>query len=284
MGEYSYKPKPISTIDEILEKQWQPSPKWLLTKRGLIDITGKYLNRRETKMQNLLLHCGAERVTRDELRNVYTPMPTATHKPIPHIQIAELITAEAEHRGFDIASEEYGLNSAGSKMFGVLRFHQNGHPEHSRALGFRNSHDKSMAVGLTVGLNILVCSNLAFGGDTTIHRKHTSGIEIEELIPEAFDNLTHQFIRLEHNVDRLKVEAITIDIAKLVTVKAAELKVIPSCDILPVLNEFQNPRHEEFADHSRWSLYNSFTEVAKKYSPARADQCYRRLGELFNLR
>ncbi len=33
----------------------------------------------------------------------------------------------------------------------------------------------------------------------------------------------------------------------------------------------------------RWSLYNSFTELAKKYSPARTDQCYRGLSKLFAL-
>ena len=42
-------------------------------------------------------------------------------------------------------------------------------------------------------------------------------------------------------------------------------------------------RHEEFAEPTRWSLLNAFTETAKKYSPARADQCYRSLTRLFGL-
>ena len=32
-----------------------------------------------------------------------------------------------------------------------------------------------------------------------------------------------------------------------------------------------------------WSLYNGFTETAKKYSPMRADHCYRSLAKLFGL-
>jgi hypothetical protein len=41
--------------------------------------------------------------------------------------------------------------------------------------------------------------------------------------------------------------------------------------------------YEEFSYPTRWSLYNSFTELAKKYTPPRADQAYRRLGKLFEL-
>ena len=68
--------------------------------------------------------------------------------------------------GYDIASEEYGLNFNGSKMFWVFKFHPYGNSEYTCALGLRNSHDKTMAVGLTVGLKVIVvCDNLAFGGD-----------------------------------------------------------------------------------------------------------------------
>jgi hypothetical protein len=64
---------------------------------------------------------------------------------------------------------------------------------------------------------------------------------------------------------------------------AAEMKAIPSCDILPVLDEFRKPRHEEFKARTRWSLLNAFTETAKKYSAPRFDLCQRKLSELFKL-
>ena len=64
---------------------------------------------------------------------------------------------------------------------------------------------------------------------------------------------------------------------------AAERQAIPSCDILNVWKEFKHPQHEEFSEPTRWSLLTAFTETAKKYSPARADQCYRSLTRLFGL-
>ena len=201
----------------------------------------------------------------------------------PHSLVADMVCSETANRGYEVVSEEYGLNPAGTKMFGVLRFHREGHPEYSRCIGFRNSHDKSMALGITAGLMVLVCDNMCFGGETTIHRRHTSGIELAELIPMAFEDLSDQFMRLEDNVAEMKLQAISISAAKLLTVKAAEEKIINSSDIIPVLDEFRTPRHAEFADRNRWSLYNSFTELAKKYSPARADQCYRGLSKIFTL-
>jgi len=68
-----------------------------------------------------------------------------------------------------------------------------------------------------------------------------------------------------------------------VIVRVAEVGAVNSCDIVPIFREFQHPCHEEFGEPTRWSLLNAFTEHAKKYSPGRADVCYRGLTRLFGL-
>ena len=231
----------------------------------------------------LILHCGAARVDRDTLRTIPTPDPTSSWRPVPHADVADLITGHALALGYQIENEQYGLNPTGTKLFGVLRFHPEGHPEHSRALGFRNSHDKTFALGLTVGLRVMVCDNLCFGGEQTLHRRHTSRIEIEALIPAAFAMLPARFLDLESKVERLKEHFLEEDEEKLLVVRSAERGGIPSGDILAVLKEFYAPRHEEFQPPNAWNLYNAFTETAKKYSPERADLCYRTLGSVFGL-
>ena len=232
---------------------------------------------------SLMLSNASARVTRDELRRIPTPLSTRSWRPVPHHEVAELVVNEAENRGFCVISEEYGLNTVGTKMFGILRFHPQGHPEFGRALGLRNSHDKSLALGLTVGVSVIVCDNLAFGGETTIHRKHTSGIEIDGMIPRAFDNLIPQYERLEMNVERLKSQKLSLNEARIMVVQSAEIDAIPSCDVLSVLDEFRHPRHVDFSPRTGWSLFNAFTELAKKYSPPRADKCYHRLAAIFGL-
>ncbi len=234
-------------------------------------------------MKGLLLHGDSRDVAREDLKLIHTPMPTPTWKPVPHYEVTELVRDTAEFRGFNIQSEAYGLNPSGTKMFGVLRFHPEGHPEHTRALGIRNSHDKSFALGLTVGLSVLVCDNLCFGGETVLKRKHTSRIDPACYIPESFDAMTYQYAQLEANVDNLKLQSMSMDSAKILIVEAAQNKIISSCDIVPVLNEYEEPQHDEFLERNRWSLYNAFTEVAKKYSPTKADKCYRGLSQMFAL-
>jgi len=234
-------------------------------------------------MNGLMLCNDSRTITSQELETIPTPRATPTWRPVPHSLVADLAVSESQRRGWNIVSEDYGLGSGESKMFGVLRFSPNGRSDFTRALGIRNSHDKSLAVGLTAGLSVMVCSNLAFSGEIVIHRRHTSGIELDGLVGSVFDRLEESFIRLERNADGLKMRAISIDDARRIIVVAAEMKAVPSCDILTVLDEFRHPRHEEFKERTRWSLLNAFTEIAKKYSPPRFDLCQRKLSELFQL-
>lgn len=224
------------------------------------------------------------RVERDVLKTLETPEPTRTHVPVSHDRMASLITNTARINGYEIRREDYGINPSGSQMFGVLRFARNGDVTgQTRALGFRNSHDKTIAVGMTVGVNVLVCDNMCFGGDVTIHRKHTSGIDIEMLVDDAFMNLDVKFDHLETSLEGMREIHVTMDAAKITAVDAARIGAINSSDIIPVLDEFRNPAHDEFGYENKWCLYNSFTEVIKKYSPARYDRAQQGLTSLFEI-
>ena len=48
----------------------------------------------------------------------------------------------------------------GQRLFGVMRINKTSSPEWSRCIGIRNSHDRTIAVGLAAGLNVQVCANL----------------------------------------------------------------------------------------------------------------------------
>ena len=122
-----------------------------------------------------------------------------------------------------------------------------------------------------------------FGGSMVLKRRHTSRIELNGLVVEAIDALEDDFLTLENVAEDLKIQYVREDAARIAIVKAAEAGAVNSCDIVPIFREFKEPRHQEFDDRSRWALLNAFTENAKKYSPARADVCYRGLTRLFGL-
>jgi len=59
-----------------------------------------------------------------------------------------------------------------------------------------------------------------------VHRRHTSGIELDGLVHGVFDKMEERFIRLERNADSLKMKAISIDDARRIIVVAAATVII----------------------------------------------------------
>ncbi len=222
-------------------------------------------------------------VGRNEIATVPTPTGTTSWKPVPHMDVIDAVTEAVKAKNWQILDEQYGLAREGQRMFGVMRINNSSSPEWSRCIGIRNSHDQSLSVGLAAGISVMCCSNLAFGGAMVLKRRHTSRIELGDLVLTAVDELEMEFLNLETVSEDLKLHEVKADEARAVLVRAAEVGAVNSCDIVPIFREFQKPCHEEFTEPTRWSLLNAFTEHAKKYSPGRADVCYRGLTRLFGL-
>ena len=234
-------------------------------------------------MNNLMM-CDGKFVSRNEVALVPTPEASESWKPVPHIDVIEAVSEVVQAHKWQIMDENFGLARDGQKMFGVMRINKSNSSDWSRCIGLRNSHDKSFAVGLSAGISVTVCSNLAFGGTTVIKRRHTSRIELTELVDMAMTELENEFLMLETVCEDLKVIYLkNDDEARSRIVRAAELGAINSSDIIPVWNEFKNPRHEEFAEPTRYSLLNAFTETIKKYTPLRVDRSYMALNNAFGL-
>src|SRR5262252_8711192 len=103
---------------------------------------------------------------RAELAQIHVPQATRTHRPVPHHQIVEALVETLSFRHIGVVNEEYAVSADGMKMFGILDLETQ--MEGARfAIGVRNSHDKSLRLGLTAGLRVFVCSNMAFSGDFT---------------------------------------------------------------------------------------------------------------------
>ena len=232
----------------------------------------------------LILHCGCESVTLNDLIDVPTPKPTETWRPVSHFEVANRIKEEAENRGMKIAKEEYGISPDKNRIYAYLNFDDGGNPEYSRSLAWRNSHSKTFALTMAIGVQVFVCDNNCIAGDIqTTRRRHTSGIDIDSFIPQVFSTFPERYEKLEKNIVAMKETRITDDVARVIIVQCAEVDAIPSCDIVPILKDYLQPGHEEFKDRTLWSLYNSFTERSKVYVPSRGIKCYNRLSEVFGL-
>lgn len=68
----------------------------------------------------LLLHVGAKDADYDSLRALDTPAPTATHMPIPHFRVVDMLKHTLGFYGHEVTDEHYGVTEDGMRFFGLL--------------------------------------------------------------------------------------------------------------------------------------------------------------------
>src|SRR5579864_5556297 len=113
----------------------------------------------------------------------------------------ESSTKPCNDRHIGVVQEECAISSDGMKMFGVLDLETQ--MEGCRfSIGIRNSHDKSIRLGLTAGLRVFVCSNMAFSGDfTPVLAKHTKSFNLIDTLSVGVDRIQRNFEPLQRQVE-----------------------------------------------------------------------------------
>src|ERR1017187_8324753 len=125
---------------------------------------------------------GEDLLTREQLTLVPTPDPTATHRPIPHHEIVDALIETLGFRHIAVHKDQYAVSEDGFRMFGVMEL-ETTFSGCRFALGIRNSHNRTLALGITVGFRVMVCSNLAFWGDyCPLLRKHTKNFNLKQAL------------------------------------------------------------------------------------------------------
>jgi len=235
-------------------------------------------------MSRLMLHGGGWSATLADLAAVPVPEPTASYVPVPYPRLVEEIKLHVPRFGLEIVQEEYGLARDGAQMFGVLSC-RNGrpNPDYCLALGLRSSLDRSLAVGITLGAKVTCCSNLAFSGEVTMHRKHT--VHVFRDLPDLIYKMLSQVPKLRERQDReiqdMKAFAMGPERAHHLMVEAVKANVVPASRLPKILEAWEEPQHDEFRSRSAWSLFNTFTEVLKASGPRAQMEGSLRLASLF---
>ena len=224
-------------------------------------------------MNTLLNHCGAERVSLDQLNALTDPEPyTNTHYPIRHDVLVDLAKECLTHGGYRIKTEEYSLHQAEKKdnMFGLLTL-ENGCDDVGRVVGLRNSGSMDFIAQLGCGGHVFVCDNLAFSAQIIVGRKHTRHImrDLPDQMSTAVRGLGGEFKRQEGRREIYKDSRISDEVAHDVMIKTMSLRSpqgIPGSKMSAWVKEYREPRHEEFLTGTAWGLQNAFTEIAKAWN------------------
>lgn len=227
---------------------------------------------RQETVPGMLLHCGAQLVDRPALFDVPTPRGTRTWFPLSHRALLEEVETQLDSCGFAIGRQCHALSHEGARYFGVLEVSlpDRAQQDTSWVLGLRNSHDKTFPAGLVAGTSVLCCDNLSFTGEVRISRKHTRFAyrDLRNLTARAVGQLGEKFRGLDRRVEAYRNEPMPDWAAHDLIIRSVDCRAITSSQVPDVLQEWREPRHDQFRPRNLWSFFNAYTEVYKGQNPA----------------
>lgn len=213
-----------------------------------------------------MLHCGGKSSTLEQLGEVILPEETRTYKPVSHMDLVVNIETVAHTflHDYEFHKGIYGLASEGQRMFGIHQY-KNSETEIGLSIGFRNSYDKSMSVGIAVGASVFVCDNLILSGEVSVLRKHSGKVidDLEVGILKVIYKSRTKFTELKKDAAIMKEMQLTDDDAyRNLGLLYGQGTITPRQ--LPVAkHQWLKPDHEEFGPRNLWSLYNDVTHSLK---------------------
>jgi hypothetical protein len=220
-------------------------------------------------MNGLILHCGGQLKSREEVFAVATPPATGTYVPLPYESFLTRIEKQLAVEGMTVKEERLALSNNGQRLFGLLGLEMPGQAngDYRCVLGLRNSYDKSVSTGICVGASVFVCDNLSFNGEVTFTRKHTANLlrDLSWLIVETISRLPGKFLEQSAIFGAYQRAEISDRQAHDLIIRFVDEGAINVGDIRLVLKEWREPRHPEFAAAGKtaWRLFNAATETIK---------------------
>jgi len=235
---------------------------------------------------SLLLHCNAHPISLVDLGKLPKAKKPAgasdIFQPITHIDLVNEIKKAIKEKNLEIVKQTFGLTEDKLGLFGEIILKGKVLPkmkEMECALGFRHANNRKMSVRFAVGGNVFVCDNMCISGDFILSRRHTNGIELEEMVADGIDCYIEQAQELPKMKPELEQVKITPDLKhKILTIAShgeedeaddnpSRMRLIRKAHLWEFHNEWMKPAHKDFLPRNGWSLYNCYTEVVKRYNP-----------------
>jgi hypothetical protein len=243
-------------------------------------------------MKGLMLHCGGQLKTKEEVFAVPAPPATATYVPLPYESLITRIEKQLSFEGITVTEERLALAKDGQRLFGLMALTMPGlvTSDYGCVLGLRTSYDRSFANGVSIGASVFVCDNLSFSGDVTFERKHTAGMlrDLSWMISETVSTLPMRFAAQSATFEAFKRRDISDKDAHDLAIQLWDADAIGILEIPRLIKEWREPTHQEFAKAGKtaWRLFNAATEIIKGdlwRLPARTRAVHTVLDEAFGL-
>lgn len=201
--------------------------------------------------------------TLDLILNTPVPASTRTYSPLSHLDLITSVKEQLDKRGLVVKDERYSENRKGQQLFGHITV-QGLNGEQDMCLGFRNSYDKSMQVGVVGGSRVIVCSNMMFAGDFKALQMHQGNVvqELNTMLGKAADRLEEHYRKLQLDSEKLKQVEVN---PRLIHEILGELfyseAVVTEAQLRIIRGELKEQAN--FGDGTLWDIYNHTTEALK---------------------
>jgi len=218
-----------------------------------------------------------------DLGLIKTPERTETYVPVSHQELVTKIKeAGTKHYNTSPFETKLEVNHRGQQMFGSMMFHHGGSLSNesgmNRSIGFRNSYDKTLPIGVCGGASVFVCSNLMFTGDIIKMRKHTQNVEddLDILIQKLFADVDRRYDEsVEAKQTMQEIEFSDTDAGNYFGQLFVNQGVLNGAQLNKATKEwFESP---VFTERTAWSAYNACTEALKAAHPMNALEKYTKL-------
>ena len=208
----------------------------------------------------LKLHAGATALDYDGLHELETPQATATHVPIPHFRVVDLLKTTLGMFGHEVTTEHHGVTPDGMRYFGLISLRST-YTGYEDTVGLRNSHDRSFPVGVGFGSRVFVCDNMAFMADHVIKRKHTANLkrDLPGIVGELIEPLALHREAQARTLIRYRQTMLTDQQADHAILDLYREGVINIQRVPDVMAQWEHPTFPDFDDRNAWRLFNAVT-------------------------
>jgi hypothetical protein len=224
----------------------------------------------------LMLHCGGVRASMSDLAAVPVPPPSGIWAPIGHHEVVAAVEDRFSAAGYRLTARSLGMAKHGAQMFGVSTFAPQmphmlpsalRHLDNDIAVGYRNSMNKTLAVGLVTGARVFVCDNLALCGEVKRVRKHTTNLhrDMDVIIGQVLEGATRDHRQINVDFAAMSEVEVSDKWAFRLLGEALGRGLLTSSQTTAALREWRRPSHDEWAERSdAWRWYAGATEALKR--------------------
>ncbi len=215
-------------------------------------------------------------VTRAEMADLPLPQSLGRfHQPYSFSEYVEQVHESLDIEGLVATEQEYAIQKDGQRMFGLMTIGPKAlegelitAADWNLTLGIRGSHDQRIPRGITLGSQVIVCSNLCFGGNIgTFNTKQTTNIRtrIPSLIRGAVAQIPQLAGEMEQKFDDYRNFEMQPRWGDAALVEMHRRGGLAAPQLARAIGEWDRPSHEEHAEqgYSAWRLLNACTEALK---------------------